>query len=337
MIQIIKIIDMHLCKQLLSCSLLAVVLVMSGCKKDAGTVSGRANRLGFILGNNFNLTLFNVGLTYTHYSDTLLRTGPYTVLAPSDKAFQAAGYANAVAVQALGAKLWPLMSYHILGGYYPLDQLPFQFNQELRTLGGASMYVTHWIKNKDTVITINGARVVSVNQPGSNGLIQVLDQVLSPSLYGTVQGAIGADTRLTFFNAALLRSGMAVTLQGKGPYTVFAPTNEAFKALGFPSADSINQTDPSVLAGMLNFHILTGRRFINDYILTTDGSKVSKQAMLNGNNVTIKLLAGSTPGSYSGISLQGSGNIVPASLVATNVLAGNGVLHCIDQVLKEQY
>lgn len=331
---------MHLCKRLLYYFLSAALFITSACKKDAATGSGgsgRANRLGFILGNNFNLTLFNVGLTYTHYSDTLLQTGPYTVLAPSDNAFQAAGYSGAVAVQALGAKLWPLMAYHILGGYYPLDQLPFQFNQELHTLGGASMYVTHWVKNKDTVLTINGARVISVNQPGSNGLIQVLDQVLSPSLYNNVQDAIGADTSLTFFNAALFRSGMTAQLRGAGPFTVFAPANSAFRSLGYPSADSINRTDPTVLKGILNFHILSGRRFINDYILTTGASNTSLQAMLNGSNVTIKLLAGSTPGTYSGISLQGSGNITPASLLGTNVLAGNGVLHSINQVLKEQY
>ena len=319
--------------------LLLPVLILVSCKKSPSSATSDSydNRLGFIMSDNFDLTLFNVGLTYTHYSDTLLQPGPYTVLAPSDEAFEAAGYANAVAVQAAGGLMTQIIGYHILRGTYQLNLLPYEFNQEIHTLDGASMYVTHWVKNGDTVITINGATIESLNLPASNGLIQVLNQVLSPALYDNVQEAISADSSLTYFNAALLQSGLLTTLQGAGPFTVFAPTNTAFRSAGFLTTDSINRTDPAVLTALLTYHILSGRRFVNDYILTTGATNTSVQGMLDSNNVTINLIPGSTPGTYSGITVQGSGNTKVSNLVRQNVLAGNGVLHTIDQVLETNF
>ena len=319
--------------------LLLPVLMLISCKKSSSSTAsdGYDNRLGFIMSDNFDLTLFNVGLTYTHYSDTLLQPGPYTVLAPSDEAFEAAGYANAVAVQAAGGLMNQIIGYHILKGTYQLNLLPYEFNQQIRTLDGDLMYVTHWVKDGDTVITINGATIQSLNLPASNGLIQVLNQVLSPALYDNVQQAITADSSLTYFNAALLQSGLLTTLQGTGPFTVFAPTNTAFRNAGFLTTDSISRTDPAVLTALLTYHILSGRRFVNDYILTTGATNTSVQGMLDSNNVTINLIAGSTPGTYSGITIQGSGNTKVSNLIRQNVLAGNGVLHTIDQVLETNF
>ena len=320
--------------------LLLPVLILVSCKKSSAPPAASDsynNRLGFIMSDNFDLTLFNVGLTYTHYSDTLLQPGPYTVLAPSDEAFEAAGYTNAVAVQAAGGLMNQIIGYHILRGTYQLNLLPYEFNQQIRTLDGDLMYVTHWVKNADTVITINGATIESLNLPASNGLIQVLNQVLSPALYDNVQEAITADSSLTYFNAALLQSGLLTTLQGAGPFTVFAPTNTAFRSAGFLTTDSINRTDPAVLTALLTYHILSGRRFVNDYILTTGATNTSVQGMLDSNNVTINLVAGSIPGSFSGITVQGSGNKTASNLIRQNVLAGNGVLHTIDQVLETNF
>jgi uncharacterized surface protein with fasciclin (FAS1) repeats len=317
----------------------ALAVIPVSCKKDSASAGSDSynNRLGFIMNDNFDLTLFNVGLTYTHYSDTLLQPGPYTVLAPSDEAFEAAGYGNAVAVQAAGGLMNQIIGYHILNGAYQLNLLPYEFNQEIHTLSGASMYVTHWVKGGDTVITINGASILSLNLQASNGLVQVLNQVLSPSLYSNVQEAITADSSLTYFNAALLRCGLSVTLQGAGPFTVFAPTNDAFRAAGYATTDSLNRMDPGVLATLLTYHILSGRRFVNDYILTTDATNASLQAMQDGNNITVHLIPSGTPGSYSGITVQGSGNTTASNLLRQNVLAGNGVLHTIDQVLKTNF
>ena len=327
-------------KRILLYLLLLLPVVFSACKKDSPTAGAddRDNRLSFVMSANFNLTLFTAGLDYTHYADTLQQPGPYTVLAPSDAAFEAAGYSSAVAIQAAGSAMNQLIGYHILGGVYPLDQLPFLFNQEIRTLDDEAMYVTHWVKNNDTVVTINGATVISLNLPASNGVIQVLNQVLNPSLYTTVQQAVAADPALTYFNAALLHSGLAATLQGAGPFTLFAPVNSAFVAMGYPTTDSINHTDPAVLASLLNYHILSGRRFVNDFVLTTDATNNSQQVMLDGTNITVHLVPDpSNPGSYSGITVQGTGNTSASTLVRQNVLAGNGVLHTIDQVLKTEY
>jgi len=323
--------------------LLFLLAVVSGthvsCKKDNTPAASNSydNRLGFFMADNFDLTLFNVGLTFTHYTDTLLQPGPYTVLAPTDEAFEAAGYPTAVAVEAAGSLMTQIIGYHILRGVYQFGLLPYEFNQEIYSLNGSPLFVTHWVKNGDTVITVNGATIAVSNLPASNGLVQQLNAVLNPPIYANVQQAVTDDPTLTFFNAALLRSGLADTLRGAGPYTVFAPDNAAFQAAGFPSTDSINQTDPAVLASLLTYHIVANRRFINDYILTTGATNTSQQVMLDGNDLNIDLVLGNTPGAYSGITLLGSGNTTAANLVRQNVMAGNGVLHTIDQVLKTNF
>ncbi len=315
-------------------------LLLFSCKKDGpmgGDTTGTS--LANVVTDNFNFSVFTAALNYTHLSDTLLQSGPYTALVPNDQAFLAAGY-SAVSIQADDFNLMrALIGYHLLRGTYQLNRLPFAFNQEIKTLLGNPMYVTHWIKNGDSLVTINGDQVISFNQPASNGLLQVLNTVLSPAIYTTLHDAIAADTGLTYFNTALVRTGLVSQLEGTDVYTLFAPTNSAFRAMGFPDIDSVYHTNASVLGNLLRYHILNGRRFIYDYILITDATNKSQQSMIDGNNVAITLYKdpNSIGTGFSSILLQGSGNTGSASLIRRDILAGNGVLHTISQVLKTNY
>ena len=107
--------------------------------------------------------------------------------------------------------------------------------------------------------------------------------------------------------------------QEPGPFTVFAPTNNAFKDAGFATIDDINNADPNTLASILTYHVIAGRIFSSDL---TNGAKPTT---LNGGNVTIDLTSGAT--------IEGSGNSSAANIVATNIMATNGVIHVIDKVL----
>ncbi|WP_436490556.1 fasciclin domain-containing protein [Chitinophaga sp. ARDCPP14] len=316
-----------------------LILLLSACTKDKDNTAGsdEINRLTYIIDDNrFNFSSFNTALGRTGYRKVLAQAGPYTVMVPDNNAFVKAGYAtNQQVLTQSAAILNNLVSYHIVNGTWELNKLPYQFNQEISAITGAKMFVTHWIKGEDTVLTINGSPVLAYNLPASNGMIQVLDNVLQPLVYQTLSDAIATDTSLTFLNVALQQAGMKTLISGSATYTFFAPSNSAFRSAGFPSIDSINKTDARILRDLLEYHLFAGRKFIYDYILTTGSSDQTEQAMKNGNNVGISLVKDETDVKYIGITIKGAGNKVPAVVTRENLMAGNGVLHIIDQVLKE--
>lgn len=315
-----------------------MVLLLAACKKDndnAAADNAVSNRLNYIIDDNkFNFSFFNNALQRTAYRQLLSNEGPYTVLLPDNNAFIKNGYSTADQVLTESAVvLNNLVPYHIVSGTWELNKLPFRFNQEISAITGKKVYVTRWVKNGDTVLAINGTKILTYNLKASNGLIQVIDQVLQPMVHDKLSDALAADTTLTFLNVALQRAGMKTMLASDKTYTVFAPNNNAFRALGFASTDSIVKTDPAKLTELLNYNMFEGRRFIYDYILTTGSSDKTEQAMLNGDNISVTLQK--TGVLYTGITVKGIGNTSVSNIVKANLMAGNGVVHITDQVLKE--
>ncbi|RAJ73705.1 putative surface protein with fasciclin (FAS1) repeats [Chitinophaga dinghuensis] len=323
-------------KHILSATLLLSLFACKKDKEEAAPASDSNNLLYVIEDNKFNFSYFNTALTVTNFGNTLTTQGPLTVLIPDNSAFQRAGYNSIDMVsQESGIVLQNMVQYHTLNGRWQLDKLPFRFNQQITTVAGTQLFVTHWVKDKDTIITINGTRVTAQNMPASNGLIQVINAVMQPLTQDKISDAVAADPSLTFFNAALQQADMKTLLRGDGPFTIFAPNNTAFKNAGFPSTDSIRNTDPAVLKSILQFHILNNRRFVYDYVLSTGQSNTSSQTMLNNSTTTVNLLYNGVD--YTGITIQGAGNTSPCQLLKSNVLANNGVLHVIDKLLMENF
>ncbi|SOD13346.1 fasciclin domain-containing protein [Pedobacter xixiisoli] len=318
-------------------ALLLMAALGVSCRKDENKLSDYDNnKINLVIADNFNLSAFSAALRLSGLDKKLQEgNGPYTTLVPSDAAFTLAGYNNAVAVlTANPSTISGIANYHTLDGKYELNKLPFLFNQELRSRGG-KLYATHWIKGQDTVLTLNGSRVVSQNIPASNGLIQVLNRVLTPYVHDLLGDAIAAEASATLFTQALKTSGVLETINGAGPYTIFAPNNTAMQAFGYQTIEQVTNTDVEELKRLVNYHILRDRRFVYDYILSTGTSNSSRQAMLDGNSVTMKLVPDSNaPGSFSGITLRGIGNTADVKLSKQDLLAGNGVLHIIDGVLR---
>lgn len=309
--------------------LILVLLLLSACTKDDTVPVATGSNISSVMNNNFSLLLFNYAVSTAGYTDTLRQPGPYTVIAPSNDAFKAAGYLTSASVVKAGDSLRILVPYHFLKGQIRLDSLPLAFDQSFTAVDGKPLYITHWSNSRDTAVTVNGARISTMNQPGGNGLINISDGMLYPSQLANVQENISGDTALTFFNAALLRSGVASTLQQAGPFTVFAPSNAAFRAQGITGTDSIYNMDPKTLQSLVNAHIVAGRHFIYDYILKADVSTDSyTETSLGGTSMAITLVPDySNPGRFSGISIQ------DATVSHTNQLADNGVVHTVSSFL----
>ena len=129
-----------------------------------------------------------------------------------------------------------------------------------------------------------------------------------------VQTAVAAGSFNTLV-AALKAAGLVETLQGKGPFTVFAPTDAAFAKLPAGTVESL-LGDSKRLAAILTYHVVAGRVTASD-IVKTNGAK---PATVNGQSVDIVLRDGKV---YVG----------GAQVVTADIVASNGVIHVIDTVL----
>ncbi|WP_316751981.1 fasciclin domain-containing protein [Pedobacter gandavensis] len=318
-------------------SLMLLTILGTSCSKDDQEKNEYDNnKINLVIADNFNLSAFSAALKRSGLDKSLQEgSGPYTALVPSDAAFSAAGYSGAVGVMTANPTIISrIANYHTLDGKYELNKLPFLFNQELRSRGG-KLYATHWIKGQDTILTLNGSRVISQNIPASNGLIQVVNRVLTPYLHDLLGDAIAAEANTTLFTQALRSSGLLATINEAGPFTIFAPDNTAMQAMGYHSIEQISHTDQALLKRFVNYHILKDRRFIYDYILSSGPSNASLQTMLDGNSVTMTLVPDeSVVGSFKGITLKGIGNTSQVKLLKQDILSGNGVLHIIDGALR---
>ena len=118
--------------------------------------------------------------------------------------------------------------------------------------------------------------------------------------------------------AALQAAGLVETLKGKGPYTVFAPTNDAFAKV---PADQLNAllADKAKLTAVLEYHVLKGR------VPSSSLKATQTVPTLEGGTTTINVADGKAT------ITDGEGNV--ANIVMTDVKAKNGVIHVIDTVL----
>lgn len=317
--------------------LLLLAVLIQSCSKDDNVRVRDNNILPSVITDNFNLKTFRAALDRSNLTSAVSAEGPFTVLVPSDDAFKAGGYDGPTGIIiASQPAIKKLTAYHILEGMYQLERMPFLFNQEIASYGGGKLYFTRWIKGSDTIMTINGSRITPQAVKASNGIVQVIDRLLQPYSFGQLADAIAADNELTLFYQALRRAGMEELLRGEGPFTVYAPNNNAMAAYGLVSLEKINDTEPEVLQALLRYHIVADRRFLNDYVLSTGASAVSTQAMLDNNTVKITLVPNSSvQGGYDGITLQGPGNVNTAiEVTRRDFVTGNGILHIIDQVLR---
>ena len=171
------------------------------------------------------------------------------------------------------------VGYDIIKGLISLRSLPLGENQTLTSITGRTHYVTRYISAPgDTVTAVDGQIVISTDNPATNGLIQVVaGAVPYPDLFPTVLQQIQSDTALTYFAAALQVTHLDTLLEGSNPYTVLAPVNETFEGIsywapnGIPglhlySLDSVLAADPVKLRQFIEYYILPGRYYLNDFM-----------------------------------------------------------------------
>ena len=114
--------------------------------------------------------------------------------------------------------------------------------------------------------------------------------------------------------AAVTAAGLAETLSGTGPFTVFAPTDDAFAKIPAETlTDLLKPENKEKLAGILTYHVVSGK------VLAADAAKVTEATTVNGQEIKID--------ATSGVKIN------DATVTTADVEASNGVIHIIDTVL----
>ncbi|DAC16487.1 MAG TPA: fasciclin domain-containing protein [Candidatus Poseidoniales archaeon] len=241
--------------------------------------------------------------------ETLQGDGPFTVFAPTDQAFADAGIDLAALDTPEGkAALSDILLYHVVSGEVPSTAL--------------SDCMTTTAVNEQTLaftigdsVMVNDATVTLSDVATSNGIIHVIDTVLTPSdapsdITETAQ-CTGAHTSLV---AALIQAELVETLQGEGPFTVFAPTDQAFADAGIDLAALDSPEGKAQLSDILLYHVYAGT------VLSTDITEGMTLQMVNGKNATFTL----------------SSSIDGANITSVDIVTSNGIIHVIDAVIIPQ-
>lgn len=244
--------------------------------------------------------------------EALRGPGPFTVFAPVNAAFTALGEGVvANLLDPVNADLLEtILTYHVVPGA-AVEAGRLSDGEALRTLQGDDLVVGL----AGGALTVNGASVVTADIQATNGIIHLIDGVLLPEL-DIVETAVVTPTTQTLATA-IGAADLTSVLGGLGPFTVFAPVDEAFEALGTERLDVL--LDPAnwpLLQKVLTYHVVYGDVRAADL---ADGLRLET---VEGSEITFDL-TGATP------------TVNGANIVATDIGAENGVIHLIDGVLTD--
>jgi uncharacterized surface protein with fasciclin (FAS1) repeats len=244
--------------------------------------------------------------------ETLQGEGPFTVFAPTDDAFAALPEGTLDGLLADTEALSQVLLYHVVAG-------------EVRAADVVELESATSVQGEDIAITVDGssimvneANVVATDIEAANGVIHVIDQVILPlsmseAAMGDIVETAQAAGEFPTLLAAVEAAGLVETLKGEGPFTVFAPNEEAFASLPEGALAGL-LADQEALTQVLLYHVVPGQVTASQVVdlesaTTVEGSDVAIR--VEGNKVFIN----------------------DAEVVTTDIITSNGVIHVIDKVI----
>ncbi|WP_084176657.1 fasciclin domain-containing protein [[Limnothrix rosea] IAM M-220] len=267
--------------------------------------------------------------------DTLSGDGPFTVFAPINPAFAALseGTLETLLMPENKALLQEILTYHVISGNITSSDLT---EGKVSTIAGSDLMVS-----LEDGVKINNANVLAADIKAGNGVIHVIDAVLLPPSESTeatemedsmtevavtspvsmpvslniVELAAGNTTFATLV-AAVTAGDLVDTLSGEGPFTVFAPTNEAFAALPEGTVETLLMPEnKALLQEILTYHVVSGK-------VTSGDLTAGAVPTVQGDSVMVSL--------DDGVKING------ANVIAADVMVSNGVIHVIDTVIMPE-
>lgn len=235
--------------------------------------------------------------------EALKGDGPLTVFAPTDEAFAKLPPGTVESLLAEPEKLKAILLYHVAAG--KLTSAEVVKTPRIKTLLGQTAPIS-----TDGKAMIGSATIVTTDVEASNGVIHIIDTVLIPKndIIEVARSAGQFKTLLTALDAA----GLTDALRADGPFTVFAPTDEAFAKLPAGTLEALLQ-DKARLTSILTYHVVPGR------VMSSQAAKLTEAKTLQGGLLKID--------ATSGVKIN------DAQVVKADVEATNGVVHVIDAVV----
>jgi uncharacterized surface protein with fasciclin (FAS1) repeats len=249
--------------------------------------------------------------------ETLKGEGPFTVFAPTDAAFAKLpdGTVATLLLPQNREKLTNILTCHVVSGKVMAADVVKLDSAE--SLSGMPLAIS---VSGDTV-EVAGSQVVKTDIECSNGVIHVIDTVIQPPEEETempekdiVETAMAAEGFSTLVQA-VQAAGLVDTLKGEGPFTVFAPTDDAFGKLPEGTLESLLQPQNiGKLQNILKCHVVSGK------VMASDVTGMDSAQSLAGMALPISTAGG-------GVEVAG------ASVVQPDIECSNGVIHVIDTVI----
>lgn len=249
-------------------------------------------------------------------TDALSDDGPFTVFAPTDEAFAKLPKETLASLlkPENKQKLASILKYHVVSGSVKAkDVVELDY---ATTLNGQRVDIAA----SDAGVQLDTkTKVVTTDIVASNGVIHVIDSVLMPKTANAIETAKEAGSFTTLL-AAIDATGLTEALSGEGPFTILAPTDEAFAKL--PAGTLKNLLKPEskeTLASIIKLHVIPTRAFASDV------SKLHETpATLQGQTLKVET-------EKDGVRIGNSK--ATAKVTSTDIQASNAVIHVIDTVL----
>jgi uncharacterized surface protein with fasciclin (FAS1) repeats len=247
-----------------------------------------------------------------------LSAGTLTVFAPTNAAFAALLTELGVSKQALLANkplLTAVLTYHVSSSTVSLASVPV--GKAITPVGGGFFKIESAGGLKITDGRNRVSNITATDIQASNGVVHLVDRVLLPANQDIVATA-QALPDFSILVEAVVAAGLVETLQGTGPFTVFAPTNTAFAALlaelGVSKAALL--ADKALLTKVLTYHVVGVRVLKAEVRVDAAIATVQGQTFMVDTSLKITDQKQRT-----------------TSIVATDVFTSNGVIHVVDRVL----
>jgi len=258
-------------------------------------------------------------------AETLSGVGPFTVFAPDNYAF-ARLPADLVATLNTDTELLKkVLLYHVVSGKVMSKDITN--DAAVDTLEGTKALRTNvYLQSKfyDGFVTVNGKRVKKADIPADNGVIHMVNCVIYPFPTGNIAEVVTGDERFSTLLAAVAAAELTDTLASGGPFTLFAPTNDAFAKIPTEALDAL-LADKDALSKVLLRHVVPRTLFYNgitwDILETAGGVEDDMIATQRFRAGVLKVVSAV------------NGTRVSGRAVDADILATNGVIHAIDTVI----
>jgi uncharacterized surface protein with fasciclin (FAS1) repeats len=264
-------------------------------------------------------SFLNEAIQTAGLTETLSGPGPFTVFAPTNDAFKALlAELGITEDQFLSnqALLTAVLNYLVVPGNVSSAQIPL--GKPITPVAGGVFKVDK--TGADLIITDGrnrSSKIVQVDIVASNGIIHAIDKVLLPADKTILQTA-AANPDFSILVEAVNAAGLAGTLGGTGPFTVFVPSNAAFASLLTELGVTKDQlfADQALLTKVLTYHVLPGLVLKADVPFNTPIQTVEGETFTVNQAFAITDQRGRT-----------------TNITATDILATNGAIHVVDKVI----